>query len=146
MADSIEVDPLGSLIARRAGGGGPRLMLSAHMDEIGFMVTHIDDAGFLRLLPLGGFDPKTLTAQRVIVHGREDLLGVLGGKAVHLMTDEEKRRPPKLEDYFVDLGPAGRRGCASWCAPATSSRASARWPGSATSSPARASTTAPGST
>jgi tetrahedral aminopeptidase len=108
-ADAIEVDPLGSLIARRAGGGGPRLMLSAHMDEIGFMVTHVESAGYLRLIPLGGFDPKTLTAQRVVVHGREDLLGVLGTKAVHLMSDEEKRRPPKLEDYFVDLGlPAER--------------------------------------
>lgn len=108
-ADAIEVDPLGSLIARRAGGGGPRLMLSAHMDEISFMVTHVEDSGYLRLLPLGGFDPKTLTAQRVIVHGREDLLGVLGGKAVHLMSDEEKKRPPKLEDYFVDVGlPVGR--------------------------------------
>lgn len=104
VADSIEVDPLGNLIARRAGGGGPRLMLSAHMDEISFMVTHVEDGGFLRLIPLGGFDAKTLTAQRVIVHGREDLLGVLGGKAVHLMTDEEKRRPPKLEDYYVDVG------------------------------------------
>lgn len=108
-ADAIEVDPLGNLIARRAGRGGPRLMLSAHMDEIGFMVTHIDDAGYLRLIPLGGFDAKTLTAQRVVVHGREDLLGVLGTKAVHLMSDEEKRRPPKLEDYFVDVGlPADR--------------------------------------
>ncbi len=108
-ADSVEVDPLGSLIARRTGGGGPRLMLSAHMDEIGFMVSHVEDSGYLRLLPLGGFDPKTLTAQRVLVHGREDLLGVLGTKAVHLMSDEEKRRPPKLEDYFVDVGlPAER--------------------------------------
>lgn len=103
-ADSVEVDPLGSLIARRAGGGGPSLMLSAHMDEIAFMVTHVGEGGYLRLIPLGGFDPKTLTAQRVIVHGREDLLGVLGTKAVHLMSDEEKRRPAKLEDYFVDLG------------------------------------------
>jgi putative aminopeptidase FrvX len=108
-ADAIEVDPLGNLIARRAGRGGPRLMLAAHMDEIGFMVTHVDDGGYLRLIPLGGFDAKTLTAQRVIVHGREDLLGVLGTKAVHLMSDEEKRRPPKLEDYFVDVGlPAER--------------------------------------
>ena len=108
-ADSIEVDPLGSLIARRAGGGGPTLMLSAHMDEIGFMVTHVEDGGYLRLIPLGGFDPKTLTAQRVIVHGREDLLGVLGTKAVHLMSDEEKRKAPALDDYFVDLGlPAER--------------------------------------
>jgi len=84
-------------------------MLSAHMDEIGFMVTHVEDGGFLRLIPLGGFDPKTLTAQRVIVHGREDLLGVLGTKAVHLMSEEEKRKAPALDDYFVDLGlPAER--------------------------------------
>ncbi len=109
LADSVEVDPLGNLIARRAGGGGPLLMLSAHMDEIGFMVTHVEDGGFLRLVPLGGFDPKTLTAQRVVVHGREDRLGVLGTKAVHLMTDEEKRKAPALDDYFVDLGlPADR--------------------------------------
>jgi endoglucanase len=103
-ADAIDVDPLGSLVARRAGSGGPRLMLSAHMDEIGFMVTHVDDAGFLRMIPLGGVDPKTLTAQRVTVHGREDLLGVLGTKPVHLMSEEDKRKPPKLDDYFVDVG------------------------------------------
>lgn len=109
LCDAVEVDPLGNLIARRAGGGGPRLMLSAHMDEIAFMVTHIEDQGHLRILPLGGFDPKTLSAQRVIVHGREDLLGVLGSRPVHLMTDEEKRRAPKLDDYFVDVGlPAER--------------------------------------
>ncbi|HEX2508135.1 MAG TPA: hypothetical protein VHK23_07420, partial [Miltoncostaeaceae bacterium] len=59
IADEVTVDPLGSLVARRAGRGGPRLMLSAHMDEIGFMVSHVEDAGYLRLLPLGGFDPKT---------------------------------------------------------------------------------------
>jgi putative aminopeptidase FrvX len=108
-ADEIEVDPLGSLVARRLGGGGPRLMLSAHMDEIGFMVSHVEESGYLRLLPLGGFDPKTLTAQRVVVHGREDVLGVLGTKPVHLMNDEEKRKPPKLEDFYVDLGLPGDR-------------------------------------
>jgi putative aminopeptidase FrvX len=108
-ADEVEVDPLGSLMARRAGRGGPRLMLSAHMDEIGFMVSHVEEAGFLRLLPLGGFDPKTLTAQRVVVHGREDVLGVLGTKPVHLMSDEDKRKSPKLEDFFVDVGLPGER-------------------------------------
>lgn len=109
VCDEITVDPLGNLIARRPGRGGPTIMLSAHLDEIGFMVTHVEDGGFVRILPLGGFDPKTLTAQRVLVHGREDLLGVLGSKPVHLMTDEEKRRAPKLEDYYVDLGlPAER--------------------------------------
>jgi endoglucanase len=107
--DDVTVDPLGSLVARRAGNGGPRLMLSAHMDEIGFMVSHVEEAGYLRLLPLGGFDPKTLTAQRVIVHGREDVLGVLGTKPVHLMSDEDKRTPPKLDDYFVDTGLPGER-------------------------------------
>jgi tetrahedral aminopeptidase len=108
-ADEVTVDPLGNLVARRTGGGGPRVMLSAHMDEIAFMVTSVDDAGFLRLVPLGGFDPKTLTAQRVVVHGREDVPGVLGGKPVHLMTDEEKRKVVKLEDYYVDIGLTGER-------------------------------------
>ena len=103
LADEITVDPLGSVVARR-GGDGPRLMLCAHMDEIGFMVSHVEDGGFLRLLPLGGFDAKTLTAQRVVVHGREDLLGVLGSKPVHIMSDEEKRKAAKLEDYYVDVG------------------------------------------
>jgi tetrahedral aminopeptidase len=109
LCDSIEIDPLGNLIARRPGAGGPRLMLSAHLDEIGFMVTHVEDEGFLRIIPLGGFDPKTLSAQRVVVHGREDLLGVLGSRPVHLMSDEEKRRPPKLDDYYVDVGLPGDR-------------------------------------
>lgn len=109
LCDSVEVDPLGNLIARRAGGGGPRVMLSAHLDEIGFMVTHVEDGGFLRFLPLGGFDAKTLSAQRVIVHGREDLLGVMGSRPVHIMSDEDKRRPPKLEDFYVDLGLPGER-------------------------------------
>lgn len=109
VCDSVEVDPLGNLIARRPGRGGPRVMLAAHLDEIGFMVTHVEDGGFLRMLPLGGFDPKTLSAQRVVVHGREDLLGVLGSRPVHIMTDEEKRRPPKLEDFYIDTGlPAER--------------------------------------
>lgn len=109
VCEEIEVDPLGNLIARRPGSGGPRVMLAAHLDEIGFMVSHVEDAGFLRLIPLGGFDPKTLAAQRVIVHGREDLLGVLGSRPVHLMSDEEKRRAPKIEDFYVDVGLPGER-------------------------------------
>jgi tetrahedral aminopeptidase len=108
LTDEVTVDPLGNVIARRAGKG-PRLALAAHMDEIGFMVTHVDDSGFIRTIPLGGFDPKTLTAQRVVVHGREDLLGVMGSKAVHIMSDEERKRAPKLEDYFIDVGLPGDR-------------------------------------
>jgi endoglucanase len=108
LADEVWVDPMGSLVARRRGDG-PRLVLCAHMDEIAFIVQHVDDSGFIRVLPLGGFDAKTLTAQRVLVHGREDLLGVMGTKAVHLMSEEDRKRPPKLEDYFVDVGLPGDR-------------------------------------
>jgi endoglucanase len=89
----------------RLVGDGPRLLLAAHADEIGFIVSHIEDGGFLRVLTLGGFDPKTLTAQRVLVHGRGgDILGLMGAKPVHLMTDEEKRRPARIEDFYVDVG------------------------------------------
>jgi endoglucanase len=82
-------------------------MLAAHMDEIGFMVRHIDDRGFLKLQPLGGFDPRVLVAQRVIVHtaAGEPLRGVLtpATKPIHLLGDD-KPGAPKLEEFYVDLG------------------------------------------
>jgi endoglucanase len=123
LVDEISTDALGNVTGVKRPGpprsspggpprpspGGPakkpvRLMLSSHMDEISFLVTHVDDHGFIRFIPLGGFDSKTLTAQRVIVHGRRDLLGVMGSKPIHIMTEEEKKAAPKLEDYFVDVG------------------------------------------
>ncbi len=79
-------------------------MLTAHMDEIAFMVQHIDDDGFIRFLPLGGFDAKTLTAQRVWVHGQKDIIGVMGSKPIHLMSQEEKHKAPAIKDYFIDTG------------------------------------------
>jgi putative aminopeptidase FrvX len=79
-------------------------MMSGHMDEISFMVSAIHEKGFLHVVPLGGFDPKTLTAQRVIVHGRHDLIGVMGTKPIHIMTEEELKKPPKIQDYYIDLG------------------------------------------
>jgi endoglucanase len=75
------------------------------MDEIGFIVHHIDENGFIHFYPLGGFDPKTLTAQRVLVHGKKDLLGVMGVKPIHIMTTaEERNKPLQLSDFFIDLG------------------------------------------
>jgi endoglucanase len=107
--DEISVDPMGSVAGVRKGGGGPRVVLAAHMDELGFLVTHIDDKGFIRVVPLGGFDPKTKVAQRVIVHGREDLLGVMGAKPIHIMTEDERKRLPKPDDHYIDVGlPAER--------------------------------------
>lgn len=103
-ADRISMDNMGNILAIKKGRSDKKVMVPAHMDEIGFIVTHIDDNGFIRFHTLGGFDPKTLTAQRVIVHGRKDLLGVMGSKPIHVMTPEERNKVPKFKDYFIDLG------------------------------------------
>lgn len=102
--DSYEIDNLGNLICFKKGHSSQAVMAAAHLDEIGFIVSHIDDDGFISFHTLGGFDPKTLTAQRVIVHGKKDLLGVMGTKPIHVMTAEERSKAPKKEDYFIDLG------------------------------------------
>lgn len=102
--DEYQVDAVGNVLALRKGQEDKRVLVAAHMDEISFMVTHIDDEGFLRFHTLGGFDPKTLTAQRVIVHGRKDLMGVMGSKPIHLMSAEERNKVVQTTDYFIDLG------------------------------------------
>ena len=81
LVDEVEMDNMGNVYAIKRGKGDKRVMIGAHMDEIGFIVTHIDDNGFIRFHTLGGFDPKTLTAQRVIVHGKEDVIGVMSSKS-----------------------------------------------------------------
>lgn len=106
LTDSYQIDAMGNLIAlkksKQANAG--KLLIAAHLDEIGFIVTHIDGNGFVRFNPLGGFDPKTLTAQRVIVHGKKDLIGIMGSKPIHVMSPEERNAVPKIQDYFIDLG------------------------------------------
>jgi len=104
LVDDVTVDTMGNVIAMKKGKDGKKAMVAAHMDEIGFMVSHIDDNGFLRFTTLGGFDPKTLTAQRVIVHGKKDLIGVMGSKPIHVMTPEERKKNAELTDFFIDLG------------------------------------------
>ncbi len=105
LADSVEVDNMGNVIALKKGkSSDKKAMIGAHMDEIGFMVTHVDDKGFVRFTTLGGFDPKTLTAQRVVVHGKKDIIGVMGTKPIHVMTPEERNKMPKIKDYYIDLG------------------------------------------
>ena len=105
LADDIRVDNMGNVVALKKGkSSAKKTMVAAHMDEIGFIVTHIDDQGFVRFNPVGGFDPKTLTSQRVIIHGRKDLMGVMGSKPVHLMSPEERNKVVKISDYFIDTG------------------------------------------
>ena len=103
--DSIEIDNMGNVIALKKGeSDAKKVMIGAHMDEIGFIVTHVDPNGFVKFHPLGGFDPKTLTSQRVIIHGKKDIIGVMGSKPIHVMTPEEKNKVPKITDYYIDLG------------------------------------------
>jgi putative aminopeptidase FrvX len=107
LVDEVSTDALGNVIGVKRGSGGPRVMVAAHMDEIGFLAKHIDERGFIRLQTVGGFDPRVLPAQRVKVHGfaGEALLGVLGisAKPIHLL-DPGDIKPPKVDELFVDLG------------------------------------------
>jgi tetrahedral aminopeptidase len=110
LVDELTVDRMGNVVGVKNGGGGPTVMLSAHMDEIGFFVKHIDDKGFLRLQTVGGFDPRVLPAQRVIVHGYkgEQLRGVMAtqSKPIHLLSADEMKAP-KIDEIFVDIGLTG---------------------------------------
>jgi endoglucanase len=112
LVDEVRVDRLGNLIATKRGDGGPTVLIAAHMDEIGFLVRHVDKDGFLRLQPLGSFDPRVLLAQRVIVHTRdgERVPGVIETTAEPLhFAPPQEARIPALDDLFVDVGPDAAR-------------------------------------
>jgi endoglucanase len=111
--DRVETDPLGGLCGVREPESGTlnpvRLMLAAHMDEIGLMVTAIEDSGFLRIIPLGGWDDRTLVSQRVVIHGRERVPGIVGVPPVHALSPEARTRAPKMADLLIDTGLPGER-------------------------------------
>lgn len=106
LVDETHTDALGNLIAHKKGSG-PRVMVAAHMDEIGFYVKFIDDKGFLRVQNVGGFDTRNLFARAVTVHASGgDLPGLLnpGTKPIHIATPEERNKIPLVADFFIDLG------------------------------------------
>lgn len=102
--DDMFTDAMGNVITVKKGKTDKKVMIAAHLDEIGFIVKHIDTDGFVRFHTLGGFDPKTLTAQRVIIHGEKDIMGVMGCKPIHLMSAAERTKGMKIGDYFIDTG------------------------------------------
>ena len=106
LVNEHRVDALGNVIGHKAGRGGPKVMIAAHMDEIGFLVSHVDEkTGFLRIDPVGGFDPRVLMAQRVVVHTDDgDFVGVIGSKPIHILSDEERKKSMEIKDLFIDLG------------------------------------------
>ena len=110
VTDEVKIDKLGNVIGikkakKLSGKPAPKkVMIAAHMDEIGFMISFVDKDGFLRFAPVGGFDPRTLIAQRVVVHGAKDIGGVIGSKPIHILNEEERKKPPKIKDLFIDVG------------------------------------------
>ena len=107
--DAVETDPMGSLLCRRdsTAKDPTKVMLLCHMDEIGFLVSYIDEKGFLYLQPVGGFDPRNLFSRRVLVcTDTGDLKGVMnpGGKPLHISSPEDRKKIPEIGEFCVDLG------------------------------------------
>ncbi len=107
--DEVKVDALGNVLALKRGTGRRRLrvMLAAHMDEVGLMVVGYDNDGFLKVGSVGGIDPRLLPGALLQV-GPERIPGVIGIKPVHLLRDEEREKVPRLEDLVVDIGAKGK--------------------------------------
>jgi endoglucanase len=101
--DEVRIDALGNVICIK-NGSKLELMLAAHMDEIGFMVKYIDEKGFIRITPIGGWFDQTVLGQRVVLHGKRKVFGVIGCKPPHLMKEDEAKKMVKIGDMFVDIG------------------------------------------
>ena len=107
--DEIRTDVHGNVIATLNTNAHPRVMLTAHCDEIGFLVRYIDSDGFLYFAPIGGFDPSTLPGNRVeISTPNGPVLGVIGRKPIHQLSSDERNSAPKLTDMWIDIGVANK--------------------------------------
>ena len=108
-ADDIKTDNLGNLIVFKKGkkSAKSKLMVSAHMDEVGLMVTDITSDGYLKFDEVGGIDRRVLPGKRVCI-GRNGLNGVIGVKPIHLTNGDEKTAVPKMNDMYIDIGAESR--------------------------------------
>ncbi|MCM3619393.1 M42 family metallopeptidase [Sutcliffiella horikoshii] len=115
-ADEVFTDGLGSLIAKKIGkADGPKVMVAGHLDEVGFMITHIDDRGFLRFQTVGGWWSQVMLAQRVtIVTSKGDVTGVIGSKPPHILPPEARKKPVDIKDMFIDIGASSREEAQGW--------------------------------
>ena len=108
-ADAIDIDAYGSVYATVRPGARPHVLIAGHVDEIGLLVTHVDDEGFLYVTGLGGWDPVQLIGQRITFMGRQgDVVGVVGRKPAHLLEEADRAKPVKLTDLWVDIGARDR--------------------------------------
>jgi len=108
-ADRVTVDVAGNCIAEVNAKGSPTILIDGHIDEIGVIVQHIDDDGFVYVSPIGGWDAQVLTGQRIrFIAAAGDVFGVVGRKPIHLMKESERKRAAKFTDLFVDVGSRNR--------------------------------------
>ncbi len=102
--DKIEVDAMGNLIAlKNMQNNGPKVMLNAHMDEVGLIIDYIEENGFLRFKKVGGIDDRVLAGKRVVI-GQNKTAGVIGIKAIHLQDSDEEKRTVLSKDLYIDIG------------------------------------------
>ena len=108
LADEIQTDGLGSLIAR-LGDNGPRIMIAAHLDEVGMIVKHITPGGFIKFQTLGGILDQALINQRYLIRTRNGMVrGVAGLKTPHVMSQQERGRLTPKDEIFIDVGATSR--------------------------------------
>ena len=102
----VEIDDFDNVIANvyDAGEGSVKILLDAHIDEIGFVVTFITDEGFLKVAPCGGVDKRLLLAQEVVIHGKKDIAGIIGTKPPHLTDEEDRKKVPDIDKIYIDTG------------------------------------------
>ncbi|MDF1506973.1 M42 family metallopeptidase [Robertmurraya sp. DFI.2.37] len=115
-SDEVTTDGLGSLIAKKVGKeGGPKIVVAGHLDEVGFMVTQIDDKGFLRFQTVGGWWSQVMLAQRVtVVTNKGGVTGVIGSKPPHILSPEARKKPVEIKDMFIDIGASSREEAQEW--------------------------------
>ena len=107
LADKAWIDPLGNVLAIKEGiSRGQRILLDAHIDEIGFMVSHIEKKGFLRFVPIGGWDNRILLGQTLVLKSGDGQLydGIIGSKPPHLTTQEERKKQVDIAEMYIDIG------------------------------------------
>lgn len=110
MGLAVTTDVSGNSAATLNAGATPRIMLAGHIDEIGLMVVHIDDDGFLYFQPIGGWDSQVLVGQRVVIASREGPVnGVIGKTAIHLLKTEDREKVSKVGDLWIDIGARNRK-------------------------------------
>ena len=109
-ADEVDFDLVGNSYATvRGTGEGPTVLIAGHIDEIGFIVPHVDEQGYLWFDALGGWDGQVVVGQRIRLLGLEgDVIGVIGKKAIHLMKPEDRSKPSELSDLWIDIGASSR--------------------------------------